>query len=805
MQSNESKLWLHRLFNADNFDTWLIISYLYRYTSPGIHYYLAKKLRCKTKEEINEVLPHLVHICETFNSQPLYNFLCEQSIECYFLVRDKKEMCDEILIKYKKKSKRIQKGRLQNYKGSVMNDKATETTTTNSSIEACKNKTEKQKLRKKRRNKAKKETNDTQTDASIKNDTTTDIITTQNTKVHPIQEYIVNLAKLSYKSFPCPKITSIEKTQINLQGILLHITKMISVIFDQNLSDNLSNYEQNFKKCKNKQRKQNYKTTVFSGNMFVSTNYILPSIHFADELVNILKRLMMLPRTIRQKGLEIEIGMLNYNLPADVFIPICKKKRVYNVVSDFSYVLDSAENSPYFVVFEVCDYGNVFVENCCEIESPVESISIQTHENNIDAYKQEDNDMNEEQQCKNIPDSDIYIQEDEYVYEQQHVIDNDSETNIHKNNGSSNVTIYEYNDDMKSQNETENTITSCADECLQMQDSVKEASKTNVEISEKAYEDITLYSNNMQIDKAGYIAGDIATYHNQKTTSDNNDNVIDLPTITETQKLDKKYSKAIIIDLKARNELNISYDKILSLNSSNVYKNNGISGDTLIYKNGAYLLHQLYDLQKNNTTNNSELSLIKENIINKIEDIKTERKNYGQISWNEKKKIIKEKSIYKNYKGYEIVSVIIKRGNDLRLEVLALQLLSEMQRIYKEANLNIFLKCYKIILINNKSAYIEAINDVDSIHNIKKKDKTLKEYFKKTHKEENDYRNAIKNFTVSLVGYSLATYFLQIKDRHNGNILIDKDGYMIHVDYGFVGVSDHSLQAATPGQRWIDG
>ena len=64
------------------------------------------------------------------------------------------------------------------------------------------------------------------------------------------------------------------------------------------------------------------------------------------------------------------------------------------------------------------------------------------------------------------------------------------------------------------------------------------------------------------------------------------------------------------------------------------------------------------------------------------------------------------------------------------------------------------------------------------------------------------FKSAQQNFVRSLAAYSLMSYFFMFKDRHNGNLLLDTVGHVIHIDFGFVfGTApggSFSLEMSTP-------
>ncbi|CAD8075160.1 unnamed protein product [Paramecium sonneborni] len=155
--------------------------------------------------------------------------------------------------------------------------------------------------------------------------------------------------------------------------------------------------------------------------------------------------------------------------------------------------------------------------------------------------------------------------------------------------------------------------------------------------------------------------------------------------------------------------------------------------------------------------------------------------------WQDKFQRIKQQSIFKNFDSLRIRVIMVKGGDDLRQELLIMQVIQKMNEIFRSAQLNLYLKPYEIIVVSENSGILEFVQNTISMDGLKKylvKQKlTMLQFYKQYF--DSEFYQAQKNFVESLAGYSLLCYILQIKDRHNGNILVDNQGHIIHIDFGF--------------------
>ncbi|GLC48923.1 hypothetical protein PLESTB_000163400 [Pleodorina starrii] len=163
---------------------------------------------------------------------------------------------------------------------------------------------------------------------------------------------------------------------------------------------------------------------------------------------------------------------------------------------------------------------------------------------------------------------------------------------------------------------------------------------------------------------------------------------------------------------------------------------------------------------------------------------------YGE-RWVGKVKRIQRESPHGRRKGWALRCVIVKSGDDCRQELLALQLVRTFGDIFLEAGLPLWVRYYEVLVTSNKTALIEMVPNTLSIHTIKSRSPSgtsLSDHFfaKFGRSGTPECTAAQRRFTESLAAYSLICYLLQIKDRHNGNILIDDDGRVVHIDYGFL-------------------
>lgn len=140
-------------------------------------------------------------------------------------------------------------------------------------------------------------------------------------------------------------------------------------------------------------------------------------------------------------------------------------------------------------------------------------------------------------------------------------------------------------------------------------------------------------------------------------------------------------------------------------------------------------------------------------------------------------------------KGKSSMGCIFKVGDDCRQDVLALQIVTVLKDVFSKNNLELFLYPYGVIPSGYERGIIEVVPNTRSRSGLgEMSDCGLLEIFETKFGSPGSetFESARMNFIRSCAGYAVASYLLWAKDRHNGNILLDKMGHLIHIDFGFI-------------------
>jgi len=141
--------------------------------------------------------------------------------------------------------------------------------------------------------------------------------------------------------------------------------------------------------------------------------------------------------------------------------------------------------------------------------------------------------------------------------------------------------------------------------------------------------------------------------------------------------------------------------------------------------------------------------------------------------------------------------VLFKSGDDLRQDILTLQMLRVMDTVWLNNKSDLKMRPYAVCATGVNShgkgvGMLEIVTNSDTTANIQNefgggamgalKSAPIDDYIKAHNKDS--YAQAVDNFLRSCAGYCVATYVLGIGDRHNGNIMVTKNGTLFHIDFG---------------------
>ena len=481
----------------------------------------------------------------------------------------------------------------------------------------------------------------------------------------------------------------------------------------------------------------------------INLTSFLSNVNFFDHLTNICERIRFIDSPeIRQSELIKEISKINENLPYNVYIPFSNKEIRNNLICHISIkdtkVYKTKERAPIILTFECFRLEELCYEHNVKIKTQIINEEIKT-ENNQNSLLSSSESKRENNKVKYHLDKMNYLMSVDIALSKPIFVRKSSDYNDKDNNDKNDDEKFDKIDKVLKRKKSEDSINNSIN--MSINTNQKEKNEENNDIINKK---------------------DVIKEKNNDIYSNINVNIINIDTNTKTR--GRKRSDSF--------EINAEFSES---SSSSGEENSGSNIHQLGPKPSLFSKISNYGYSQSNI---NTFNILKKNQINNYSLV------FGETLSSQEARL-KYQSQYGYLSSYKVCKVLIKSGEDLRQEQFASQLINEFAQIFKIEEVDVYLYPYEIISTGNNAGIIEVCPNTISLDELKHKisfdpNNSLKVFYENYFgKGTKKYKKAVRNLIRSLAGYSLVCYFLQIKDRHNGNILINNEGYLIQIDFGF--------------------
>ena len=116
-----------------------------------------------------------------------------------------------------------------------------------------------------------------------------------------------------------------------------------------------------------------------------------------------------------------------------------------------------------------------------------------------------------------------------------------------------------------------------------------------------------------------------------------------------------------------------------------------------------------------------------------------------------------------------------------------------MEHIWRENQLDLRMSCYSVLPTGLNQGFIEVVPNSVTVQALQQmegkwtgvfKTNIMTDFLKANNSTDVTLNIAKENFLYSSAGYAVASCVLGIADRHPGNIMVQRDGHFLHIDFG---------------------